>query len=94
MVTQKRKDAQSGMPGVFDRMPKIQPELQHVFSEDMLHLRGEVGEECSVWLANHEVVMSDVSHRNPRAYDRREEQRTAAGTVDMCRSPLPPNRRG
>ena len=73
MVTQKRKDAQSGVPGVFDRMPQKLTQMQHVFSEDMLHLRGEVGEECSVWLANHEVVMSDVSHRNPRAYERNSE---------------------
>jgi hypothetical protein len=83
MVTQKRKDAQSGVPGVFDRMPQKLTQMQHVFSEDMLHLRGEVGEECSVWLANHEVVMSDVSHRNPRAYDRREEQTTAEGIADV-----------
>ena len=94
MVTQKRKDAQSGVPGVFDRMPQKLTQMQHVFSEDMLHLRGEVGEECSVWLANHEVVMSDVSHRNPRAYDGCEEQTIVAGIADMCRSPPPPNRRG
>ena len=83
MVTQKRKDAQSGVPGVFDRMPQKLTQMQHVFSEDMLHLRGEVGEECCVWLANHEVVMSDVSHLNPRAYDRREEQTTAEGIADV-----------
>jgi dsDNA-binding SOS-regulon protein len=77
------------MPGVFDRMPEKLTQMQHLLSKDMLHLRGKVGEECSVWLANHEVVMSDVSHRNPRAYDRREEQTTAEGIADMCRSPPP-----
>jgi len=35
------------------------------------------------WLARHALVLSDVSHRNPRAYDRREEQRTVTGTVDL-----------
>jgi hypothetical protein len=35
-------------------------------------------------LARDAVVLSDVSHRNPRAYDRRKKQRTAAGIVDLC----------
>ena len=61
------------MPGVFDKMPKKLTEMQHVFSEDMLHLRGKVGEECSLWLANYEVGLSDVSHRNPCAYERNSE---------------------
>ena len=30
--------------------------MQHVLSEDVLHLRGEVGEKCSVWLARHALV--------------------------------------
>ena len=31
-------------PGVLDRVPEIQPEVQHLPSEDVLHLRGETGE--------------------------------------------------
>ena len=73
MVTQKRKDAQSGMPGVFDKMPKKLTEMQHLFPENLLQLRGEVGEKCSVWLANYALVLSDVSHRNPCAYERNSE---------------------
>ena len=71
------------MPGVFDKMPKKLSEMRDLQAEDMLHLRGEVGEKCSVWLANHALVLSDVSHRNSRAYDRRKKQRTAAGIVDL-----------
>jgi hypothetical protein len=73
MVTQKRKDAQSGVPGVFDRMPQKLTQMQHLLSKDMLHLRGKVGEKCSVWLANYALVLSDVSHRNPCAYERNSE---------------------
>ena len=61
------------MPGVFDRVPKKVTEMQHLFPEDMLHLRGETREKCSVWLANYALVLSDVSHRNPRAYERNSE---------------------
>ena len=57
------------MSRLHHRVPKIQPEMQHLFTEDMLHLRCETGEKCSVWLANYALVLSDVSHRNPRAYD-------------------------
>ena len=32
------------MPGVFDRMPEKLTQMQHLLSEDMLHLRGEVGQ--------------------------------------------------
>jgi hypothetical protein len=49
----------------------------------VLLLRCKVGEIVSKRLARFEVVMSDVSHRNPRAYDRREEQTTAEGIADV-----------
>ena len=73
------------MPGVFDRMPKIQPEMQHVFPEDMLSMRCETGQIVPKRLANYALVLSDVSHRNPRAYDRREEQTVAEGIADVRR---------
>ena len=73
------------MPGVFDRMPQNISEMQHVFSEDMLHLRCETREKRSVWLAHYAVVLPDVSHRDTRAYERREEHTTVAGSVDMRR---------
>ena len=72
------------MPGVFDSMPQKLTEMQHVFSEDMLHLRGEIGEECSVWLANYALVMSDVSHRNPRAYERDVENKELLRALLTC----------
>ena len=83
MVTQKRKDAQSGVPGVFDRMPEKLTQMQHLLSKDVLSMRCETGQVVSKRLARFEVVLSDVSHRNSRAYDRREEQRTVTGTVDL-----------
>ena len=57
------------MSGVFDRMPQNISEMQHVFSEDMLHLRCETREKRSVWLAHYAVVLPDVSHGDTRAYD-------------------------
>ena len=57
------------MPRLYHRVPKIQPKMQHVFPEDMLHLCCETREKGSVWLANYALVMFDVPHRNPRAYD-------------------------
>ena len=62
------------MSRLHHRVPEIQSEVQHVFSEDMLHLRGETCQIRSVWLANYALVLSDVSHRNPRAYDRRKNK--------------------
>ena len=73
------------MPGVFDKMPKKLTEMQHLFPENLLHLRGETCQIRSVWLANYALVLSDVSHRNPRAYDRREEQTAAEGIADVRR---------
>ena len=32
------------MPGVFDRMPEKLTEMQHLLSEDVLHLRCETGQ--------------------------------------------------
>ena len=73
------------MPGVFDRMPKIQPEMRDLQAENLLQLRCETREKCSVWLANYALVLSDVPHRNPRAYDGREEQTAAEGIADVRR---------
>ena len=82
------------MPGVFDRMPQNISEMQHVFSEDMLHLRCETREKLCVWLAHYAVVLPDVSHGDTRAYDRREEHTTVEGSVDMRRGTPASNRRG
>ena len=71
------------MSRLHHRMPKKLTEMQHFFPENVLLLRCETGQVVSQRLARDEVVMSDVSHRNSRAYDRREEQRTVAGTVDL-----------
>ena len=71
------------MSRLHHRVSEIQPEMRDLQAEDMLQLRCETGQIRSVWLANHALVLSDVSHRNPRAYDRREEQRTVTGTVDL-----------
>ena len=71
------------MSRLHHRVPEIQSEVQHVFSEDMLSMRCETGQIVPKWLANHEVVMSDVSHRNPRAYDGREEQTIVARIADV-----------
>ena len=61
------------MPGVFDKMPKKLTEMQHVFSEDMLHLRGKVGQIVPKWLARHALAVPNLPHRNPRSYDGCEE---------------------
>ena len=71
------------MPGVFDRMPEKLTQMQHLLSKDVLSMRCQIGQIVPKWLARFEVVMSDVSHRNPRAYDRREEQTTAEGIADV-----------
>ena len=71
------------MSRLHHRVSEIQPEMWDLQAENLLQLRGEVGQIRSLWVANHALVLSDVSHRNPRAYDRREEQRTAAGIVDL-----------
>ena len=82
------------MPGVFDRMSKIQPEMQHVFPKDMLHLCCKTGEKCAVWLANNALVLSDVSHGDTRAYDGCKEQTTVEGIADVRRGSSASNRRG
>ena len=76
-----KKDA--GMSRLHHRVSEIQPEMRDLQAEDMLLLRCETGQVVSKRLARFEVVLSDVSHRNSRAYDRREEQRTVTGTVDL-----------
>ena len=68
-----KKDAQSGMPGVFDRMPEIQSALRDLQTKNLRFLRGETGQIVSQRLARHALVLSDVSHRNSRAYDRRKK---------------------
>ena len=71
------------MSRLHHRVSEIQPEMRDLQAEDMFLLRCEIGQVVSKRLARFKVVMSDVSHRNPRAYDRREEQRTVTGTVDL-----------
>ena len=66
-------------------MPQKLTQVQHVQKRYMLQLRCETREKCSVWLANHALVLSDVPHRNPRAYDGREEQTAAEGIADVRR---------
>ena len=61
------------MSRLHHRVSEIQPEMRDLQAEDMLHLRGKVGQIVPKWLARFEVVMSDVSHRNPCAYDRRKK---------------------
>ena len=61
------------MPGVFDRMPEKLTQMQHLLSKDVLSMRVEAGQIVPKWLARDEVAMSDVSHRNSRAYDRRKK---------------------
>ena len=57
------------MSRLHHHVPEIQSEVQHLFSEDMLSMRCETGQIVPKRLANHEVVMSDVSHDDARAYD-------------------------
>ena len=87
-----KKDAR--LSRMFRSVSEIQPKMQHVQKRYVLLLRCKVGEIVPKRLARDEVVMSVLSCPNPRAYDRREEQKTDAGIADMCRSPPPPNRRG
>ena len=61
------------MPRLHHRVSEIQPEMRDLQAEDMLLLRCETGQVMSKRLARFEVVMSDVSHRNPCAYDRRKK---------------------
>ena len=77
------------MSRLHHRVSEIQPEMRDLQAENLLQLRGEVGQIRSLWVANHALVLSDVSHRNPRAYDGCEEQTIVAGIADMCRSPPP-----
>ena len=79
----KKKDALSRMSRLHHRVSEIQPEMRDLQAEDVLHLRCETGQIVPKRLARYDVVMSDVSHRNPRAYDRREEQTTVAGIADL-----------
>ena len=69
MVTQKRKDAQSGVPGVFDRMPEKLTQMQHLLSKDVLSMCVEAGQIVPKWLARHALAVPNLPHRNPRAYD-------------------------
>jgi len=71
------------MSRLHHRVSEIQPEMRDLQAEDMFLLRCEIGQVVSKRLARFKVVLSDVSHRNPRAYDRREEQRTVTGIVDL-----------
>ena len=71
------------MPRLHHRVSESQPDLRDLQAENLLHLRCEIGEKCSVWLANYTLVLSDVPHRNPRAYDRREEQTTVEVSPDL-----------
>ena len=71
------------MSRLHHRVPEIQPEMRDLQTENLLQLRCETREKCSVWLANYALVLSDVSHRNPRAYDGREEQTTVEGIAGM-----------
>ena len=71
------------MSRLHHRVSEIQPEMRDLQAEDMLQLRCETGQVVPKWLARHALVLSDVSHRNSRAYDRRKKQRTAAGIVDL-----------
>ena len=50
------------MSRLHHRVSEIQPEMRDLQAENLLQLRGEVGQIRSLWVANHEVVMSDVSH--------------------------------
>ena len=58
-------------------------EMQHVQKRYMLHLRGETCQIVPKRLANHEMVLSVLSHDDTRAHHRREEQATAEGIADM-----------
>ena len=79
---------------MFRSVSEIQSEVQHLFSEDMLSMRCETGQTVPKRLANHEVVMSDVSHDGTRAYDGCEEQTTVEGIADMRRGTPASDRRG
>ena len=52
------------MSRLHHRVPEIQSEVQHLFSEVMLSMRCETGQIVPKRLANPEVVMSDVSHND------------------------------
>ena len=71
------------MSRLHHRVSEIQPEMRDLQAKDVLHLRCETCQVVSQRLARFKVVMSDVSHRNPRAYDRREEQTVAEGIADV-----------
>jgi len=82
------------MPGVFDRMPQIISEMQHVFSEDMLHLCCKTDSQCAMRLANLSLCLSDVSHGDTRAYDGCKEQTNVDCIADVRRGSFASNRRG
>ena len=64
-------------------MPQKLTEMQHVQKRYVLLLRYETGQVVPKWLARYEVAMSVLSRPNPRAYDRRKKQTTAACIADM-----------
>ena len=69
-------------------------QVQHVQKRYVLPVRRETGQIVPKRLANHEVVMSDVSHDGTRAYDGCEEQTTVEGIADMRRGTPASDRRG
>ena len=71
------------MPHLHHRVSEKLTEMQHVQTKGVLHMRGETCQIRSVWLANHALALSNVPHRNPRAYDGREEQTNVEGAPAM-----------
>jgi hypothetical protein len=61
------------MSRLHHRVSEIQPEMRDLQAKDVLQMRVEAGQIVPKWLARDEVAMSDVSHRNPLAYDRRKK---------------------
>ena len=61
------------MPRLHHRVSEIQPEMRDLQAENLLQLRCEIGQILPKWLARHALAVPDVSHRNPRAYDRRKK---------------------
>jgi hypothetical protein len=61
------------MSRLHHRVSEIQPEMRDLQAENLLQLRCETGQVVSKRLARHALTVPDVSHRNPRAYDRRKK---------------------
>ena len=71
------------MSRLHHRVPKKLSEMRDLQAENLLQLRCEIGQILPKRLARHALAVPNLPHRNPRAYDRREEQTTLEVSLDV-----------